>query len=95
MEEQRQRAKPHKIMLDKRTHAMISGVREVISFDEKEVVLETELGTLSIRGEDLKVSRLTVEQGEVDIGGRMDSFIYTESRGKKAQGESFFGRLFK
>ncbi len=95
MEEQRQRAKPHKIMLDKRAHAMISGVREVISFDEKEVVLETELGTLSIRGEDLKVSRLTVEQGEVDIGGRMDSFIYTENRGKKAQGESFFGRLFK
>ena len=47
MEEQRQRAKPHKIMLDKRAHAMISGVREVISFDEKEVVLETELGRLS------------------------------------------------
>ena len=82
-------------MLDKRAHAMISGVNEVVSFDEKEVILETELGTLTVRGEDLKVSRLTVEQGEVDIGGRMDSFAYSENRGKKAQGESFLGRLFK
>ncbi|MCD2492223.1 sporulation protein YabP [Lacrimispora sp. NSJ-141] len=95
MEEQRQRAKPHKVMLDKRAHAMISGVQEVVSFDEKEVILETEQGTLTIKGEDLKVSRLTVEQGEVDIGGRMDSFVYSESRGRKAQGESFLGRLFK
>ena len=95
MEEQRQRAKPHKVMLDKRAHAMISGVQEVVSVDEKEVILETEQGTLTIKGEDLKVSRLTVEQGEVDIGGRMDSFVYSESRGRKAQGESFLGRLFK
>ena len=95
MEEQRQRVKPHKVMIDKRAHAMISGVHEVVSFDEKEVILETEQGTLTIKGEDLKVSRLTVEQGEVDIGGRMDSLVYSESRMKKNQGESFLSRLFK
>lgn len=95
MEEQRQRPKPHKVMVDKRAHAMISGVHEVVSFDEKEVILETEQGTLTIKGEDLKVSRLTVEQGEVDIGGRMDSLVYSESRMKRNQGESFLGRLFK
>ncbi len=95
MEEQRQRVKPHKVMLDKRAHAMISGVEEVVSFDDREVVLETSQGTLTVKGEGLKVSRLTVEQGEVDIGGRMDSFVYTESRGRKAQGESFLSRLFK
>ena len=43
----------------------------------------------------MKVSRLTVEQGEVEIGGRVDSLVYSESRGRKAQGESFLGRLFK
>ena len=74
---------------------MISGVEEVISFDDREVVLETSQGTLTIKGEGLKVSRLTVEQGEVDIGGRMDSFAYTESRGKRAQGESLLSRLFR
>jgi len=95
MEEIRTRVKPHKIMLDKRTHAMISGVEEVISFDEKEVVLETGQGLLSIKGDGLKVSRLTVEQGEVEIGGRMDGFTYMESRGKKVQGESWLSRLFK
>ena len=95
MEEPRQRAKPHRITADKRAHAMISGVEEVISFDDREVVLETSQGTLTIKGEGLKVSRLTVEQGEVDIGGRMDSFAYTESRGKGAQGESLLSRLFR
>ena len=95
MEEQRQRMRPHKVALDKRAYALISGVEDVISFDEKEVILETTLGRLTVKGEDLKVSRLTVEQGEVEIGGRMDSFVYSESRGRKAQGESFLGRLFK
>ncbi len=95
MEEQRQRTKPHKMTLDKRAYAVISGVDDVISFDEKEIILETTLGRLTIKGEDMKVSRLTVEQGEVEIGGRMDSFVYSESRGRKAQGESFLGRLFK
>ena len=68
---------------------------DVISFDEKEVILETTLGRLTVKGEDMKVSRLTVEQGEVEIGGRMDSLVYSDSRGRKAQGESFLGRLFK
>ncbi len=95
MEEQKQRIKPHKVMVDKRAMAMISGVEEVVSFDEKEVILETSQGTLTIKGEDLKVSRLTVEQGEVDIGGRLDSFVYTENRNRRAQGESFLSRLFK
>ena len=95
MEEQKQRVKPHKVMVDKRAMAMISGVEEVVSFDEKEVVLETSQGTLTVKGEELKVSRLTVEQGEVDIGGRLDSFVYTENRSRKAQGESLLARLFK
>ena len=95
MEEQRQRTKPHRISLDKRSHAVIRGVDDVISFDEKEVILETTLGRLTVKGEDMKVSRLTVEQGEVEIGGRMDSLVYSDSRGRKAQGESFLGRLFK
>ena len=80
MEEQRQRTKPHRISLDKRSYA---------------VILETTLGRLTVKGEDMKVSRLTVEQGEVEIGGRVDSLVYSESRGRKAQGESFLGRLFK
>ena len=42
MEEQRQRIKAHKMMVDKRSNAMISGVDDVVSFDEKTVILETE-----------------------------------------------------
>lgn len=95
MEEQKQKSmKPHKVMLDRRAMAMISGVTEVVSFDENEIVLETSQGTLTVKGDDLKVNRLTVEQGEVDIGGRVDSFSYAQIRERRGQGESFFSRLF-
>ena len=47
-----------------------------------------------MKGDDLKVNRLTVEQGEVDIGGRVDSFSYAQIRERRGQGESFFSRLF-
>ena len=95
MEEQRQRIKAHKMMVDKRSNAMISGVDDVVSFDEKTVILETTLGLLTIKGEELKVNRLTVEQGEVELGGRMDSFVHTEGHGRSRQGESIWSRLFK
>ena len=95
MEEQRQRIKAHKMMVDKRSNAMISGLDDVVSFDEKTVILETTLGLLTIKGEELKVNRLTVEQGEVELGGRMDSFVYTEGHGRRGQGESIWSRLFK
>ena len=49
---------------------------------------------LTVKGDDLKVNRLTVEQGEVDIGGRVDSFSYAQIRERRGQGESFFSRLF-
>lgn len=82
----------HRIILGRRQHGSITGVRDVISFDAKEVVLETEEGLLTIKGSDLHVNRLTVEKGEVDLEGQVDSLIY--SAGKAQNRESMFARLF-
>ncbi|MBQ9156576.1 MAG: sporulation protein YabP [Eubacterium sp.] len=69
--------KGHKISLYNRETGMISGVNEVISFDPGEIILDTELGVLMIHGEDLHVTKLMVEKGEVELSGSVDSMTYT------------------
>ena len=85
----------HKVYLNARKSAVMSGVKDVLSFDAKEVYLETEQGVLLIKGDELHVTRLSLEKGEVDVDGRIDSFAYSdvEEAGKKAA--SFLGRLFQ
>ena len=74
---------------------MISGVVDVVSFDLSEVILETQMGMLNIRGNDMKVKRLNLEKGEIDIEGQMDSFMYSDLRKYRKSKESLMGRLFK
>ena len=87
--------RPHKLMLTDRRTCTINGVNDVLSFDVNEILLETEQGMLMIKGNELHVSRLSLDQGEVDVDGRIDSFTYSESAGYGAKGESLIARLFK
>ena len=93
--EEKQYTKAHKLLLSNRRTGTITGVADVISFDITEILLETEQGMLTIRGSDLHVNRLTLEKGEVDVEGRIDSLVYSEVTSYQKQGESLFGRLFK
>lgn len=85
----------HKLTLTNRGALSLNGVVDVISFDLNEVLLETEAGMLTVKGQDLHVNHLTLEKGEVEISGNVDSLLYSDvsSYGQKA--ESFFGRLFQ
>ena len=85
----------HKIVLTSRKTALITGVLDVLSFDPNEVLLETELGMLNIRGEELHVNRLNLEKGEVDIDGKTDSLLYSERNAYKKDGESLLKKLFR
>ncbi len=87
--------RPHKLMLTDRRTCTISGVNDVLSFDVNEILLETEQGMLMIKGTQLHVSRLSLDKGEVDVDGRIDSFTYSENAGYGAKSESFIARLFK
>lgn len=93
--EEKQFAKAHKLNLSNRRTGTITGVSDVISFDISEVLLETEQGMLMIKGADLHVNRLTLEKGEIDIEGRIDSLAYSDVNSYQKQGESLIGRLFK
>lgn len=86
---------PHRLMLVNRETVAISGVKDVLAFDVSEVLLETTEGMLSIKGSDLHVNRLTLEKGEVDVTGKIDSLVYSDASGFKKPGESFLNRLFR
>lgn len=85
----------HKLMLNDRRTCTINGVADVLSFDVSEILLETDQGMLMIKGNDLHVNRLSLEKGEIDLEGRVDSLTYSEIAGYHKQGESFISRLFK
>ena len=87
--------KKHTFYMQDRKELHLSGVQDVRSFDEQEIILDTEMGVLIIRGGGLHMGRLTLEKGESDIDGRVDSFVYTDKKGHGKNGESFFARLLR
>ena len=87
--------KGHKITLNNRGAGVITGVGAVISFDPNEILLETEQGVLLIKGTDLNVTKLTLEKGEVEIDGRVDSFTYSDLKPGFKGENGLFNRLFK
>lgn len=87
--------RPHKLMIQNRSIGNISGIQDVVSFDENQVVLDTDMGLLTIKGKELHVSRLTLEKGEVDVAGTIDSLVYSSNASYRKSGESLLTRLFK
>ena len=81
--------------LQNRGNVSITGVTDVVSFDESQVILDTDMGLLTLKGKDLHVSRLTIEKGEVDVDGTVDSLAYSSNESIRRAGESMLSRLFK
>ena len=89
------RNRQHRISLVNRETCAINGVSDVLSFDVSEILLETDQGMLMIKGNDLHVSRLTLEKGEVDVDGTIDSLVYSSNEAYRRSGASLLSRLFK
>lgn len=82
--------KAHSLSMEGRSRLAVSGVEEVESFDEREIVMITSCGSLIIRGEDLSISRLSVDAGDVNVEGTVTSLAYEEV----APSGSLWARLF-
>lgn len=93
--EERQTPKGHKLIIHNRKNGTVTGVLDVLSFDLNEVMLETEQGMLLVKGTDLHVNRLSVEKGEVDLAGNIDSISYSAINQMTRSGEGFIAKLFK
>ena len=85
----------HKLELYNREKGVLTGVLDVISFDEHTIVLDTDMGLLTIKGEDLHVSRLSLEKGELDLEGNVDSLVYSVNESYRKSNQSFWAKLFK
>lgn len=80
--------------LENRKKLTLSGVVEVMNFDEEKIDLTTKLGNLTIKGEELKMNKLDVQNGDVIIVGNISSMVYNGKEVKKS-GESLLSKLFK
>lgn len=87
----------HKLTIEHRENVTITGVVDVISFDEEQVVCDTDMGVLILRGLNLHVNNLNLDSGLLDIFGEVTSVTYEDS-GLSGHGKSkstFFGKIFK
>ena len=71
---------PHKLQLNERESLTMTGVAEVVSFDENTVVLQTSLGLLVIQGQQLQLKNLTLDGGQVAVEGSIRALSYEEPR---------------
>ncbi len=71
---------PHRLTLNERKQLSVTGVSEVVSFEESAVVLRTQMGTLVVQGQDLQLKTLSVEGGQVAVEGTVSSLHYEETR---------------
>ena len=82
------------IKLKKKKKMTLTGVEEVISFDDEKILLNTKLGALTIKGQNLKMNKLDVQNGDVMINGEIYYIVYSGKEIKKEK-EGIFARLFK
>uniref|UniRef100_UPI004056BBE9 sporulation protein YabP n=1 Tax=Agathobacter sp. TaxID=2021311 RepID=UPI004056BBE9 len=87
--------KSHKVVMTNRKNGSFTGIIDVISFDVAEILLETEMGMLHVKGKDLHVNRLNLDKGEVDIEGMIEGFSYSQipTVAKSKEG-GFLGKIF-
>ncbi len=85
----------HTITMEKRENVFITGILDVLSFDEEDVVIECELGVLVIKGKELHVNKLNLDSGELQIDGNINSLEYEEDSALSKNKPSFISRIFK
>ena len=83
------------LILENRGKLSISGVNDVLSFDDQVVVLETELGLLTVKGENLRVNKLSIDTSEVVLEGEISYLAYTDKDSEKNKNSSLLSKIFK
>ena len=85
--------KRHNLIMENRQRLSVSGILDVASFDESEIILQTSTGLLNIKGEGLHIDNLSIDNGELNVNGKIHGVLYHDEI--QTQGGGFFSRLFK
>lgn len=83
---------PHSVIMEDRRKLSVTGVTDVDSFDEQTIIAHTDLGELTIRGWNLHITRLNLEQTELLVDGEISSLTYTDTR---PQAKGFFAKVLR
>lgn len=82
------------LVLENREKLSVSGVLDVLSFDDQVVMIETELGLLTVKGQNLRINKLSIDTSEVIVEGEVSYFAYSEATQNKSSG-SLLSKIFK
>lgn len=82
------------LILENKEKLTITGVRDVLSFDDQIVILDTELGMLTVKGENIKINKLSIDSGDVILEGEINNLNYSKDNFDKKQ-SSLIGKIFK
>ena len=85
----------HELQILDRASGRISGVKEVLAFDTEGIRLDTVCGRLTIRGKDMHISQLSVENGCIMMSGTVESIQYVSGTNVKTEGKSIWQRMFR
>jgi sporulation protein YabP len=85
----------HRLIIENREQVTITGVLHVESFDEREIVLDTDLGTLTLQGQDLQIKQLDLDAGTFSVEGLVTSLQYATGQKAREQAKGLIGRLFR
>ncbi|MBE5820213.1 MAG: sporulation protein YabP [Clostridia bacterium] len=82
------------LILENREKLTITGVLDVLSFDDQVVIVETDLGLLNVKGEGLRINKLSIDTSEVIVEGEIYNLAYSDKKNDKTK-ESLLGKIFK
>lgn len=82
------------LILENRSKLSISGVLDVLSFDDQVVILETELGLLTVKGENIRINKLSIDTSEVIVEGDISNLSYSDKTSEKNK-SSLMSKIFK
>ena len=82
------------LILENRNKLNVSGVKDVLSFDDQLIIMETELGMLTIKGENLKINKLSIDTGDIIVEGEIINLGYSNHSNKIQEG-GIFSKIFK
>ena len=82
------------LVLENRGKLSVSGVNDVLSFDDQIVMVDTELGLLTVKGENLRINKLSLDTAEVIIEGEISSLTYSQNKQDKSSG-TLLSKIFK
>ncbi len=83
------------IVLENREKLSLTGIKDVFSFDDQIIIIETELGILTIKGDNLRINKLSIDTSDFIVDGKIDSLSYSNSNINNKKENKLFSKIFK